>query len=47
MLPGDGKHVKTNIGELKSKLMVDFDPVRCFVNDIEASSSTDDISLNP
>lgn len=29
---------KVNSGELKSKLMVNFDPVRCFIADIEAST---------
>ncbi|OIT32009.1 PREDICTED: nucleolar protein 6 [Nicotiana attenuata] len=31
-LPGD---FKVNSGELKSKLMVNFDPIRCFITDIQ------------
>ncbi|XP_009777139.1 uncharacterized protein [Nicotiana sylvestris] len=32
ILPGD---FKVNYGELKSKLMVNFDPIRCFITDIQ------------
>lgn len=35
VLPRDRKHIKTNIQELQKNLMVDFDPVRCFINEIE------------
>lgn len=34
LLPGD---MKGTLEELKHKLMVNFDPLRCFVGDIEAS----------
>lgn len=37
LLPGD---MKGNLEELKNKLMVNFDPLRYFVTDIEASSKT-------
>lgn len=36
ILPVNGKHVKASVEELKNKLMVDFDPVRCFIDEIEA-----------
>lgn len=45
MLPRDRKHIKTNIQELQNNLMVDFDPVRCFVNEIEVSTGTNLIWL--
>lgn len=34
LLPGD---MKGSLEELKHKLMVNFDPLRCFVGDVEAS----------
>lgn len=34
LLPGD---MKGSLEELKKKLMVNFDPLRCFVGDMEAS----------
>lgn len=34
MLPGD---LKGSLEEVKNKLLVNFDPLRCFVGDLEAS----------
>ncbi|CAI9114714.1 OLC1v1015496C1 [Oldenlandia corymbosa var. corymbosa] len=35
ILPAEGKNIKQSLEELKTKVMVDFDPVRCFINDME------------
>ncbi|KAL3525384.1 hypothetical protein ACH5RR_013756 [Cinchona calisaya] len=35
MLPGVGEGIRASLEKLKDKVMVDFDPVRCFIDDIE------------